>query len=187
MDHPQPVPISESTEPDVLALRSTIALLQMQRERSRKDIQSLETIKQAAIEEPVAFIKELREGRLKPKATGILGPTLGDDSDDEAEDEEMKEAAEQASVKNGAAKSRFGPIPRPQNVVRTPPINWDKYSVVGESLDRLHEEQRQRPNFGSGNHRPGGRAPVHKIAAPWDPFTDGVATPTQRKTSKKLP
>lgn len=42
----------------------------------------------------------------------------------------------------------FPRIPQPQNVVRMPAINWAKYHVVGESLDKLHEEQRRRPDPG---------------------------------------
>ncbi|KAL2756421.1 hypothetical protein ACRALDRAFT_1063629 [Sodiomyces alcalophilus JCM 7366] len=39
-------------------------------------------------------------------------------------------------------------LPRPQNVVRCPPINWSQYAVVGESLDKLHAEQLRRPDQG---------------------------------------
>ncbi|RYC54702.1 hypothetical protein CHU98_g11504 [Xylaria longipes] len=40
-------------------------------------------------------------------------------------------------------------IPKPQNVVRCPPINWSQYAVVGESLDKLHNEQVRRPAQGT--------------------------------------
>jgi hypothetical protein len=40
-------------------------------------------------------------------------------------------------------------LPKPQNVVRCPPINWAQYGVVGESLDKLHAEQQQAPNQGA--------------------------------------
>jgi hypothetical protein len=39
-------------------------------------------------------------------------------------------------------------LPKPQNVVRCPPINWTQYGVVGESLDKLHAEQRAAPTLG---------------------------------------
>ncbi|KAL9130757.1 MAG: hypothetical protein Q9217_001153, partial [Psora testacea] len=41
-----------------------------------------------------------------------------------------------------------GHIPTPQNVVRMPPINWAKYHVIGEGLERLHEKQRKAPTDG---------------------------------------
>lgn len=40
-------------------------------------------------------------------------------------------------------------IPKPQNVVRCPPINWSQYAVVGESLDKLHDEQVRYPAQGT--------------------------------------
>lgn len=40
-------------------------------------------------------------------------------------------------------------IPKPQNIVRCPPINWSQYAVVGESLDKLHNEQVRFPAQGT--------------------------------------
>lgn len=55
-------------------------------------------------------------------------------------------------VHPGAATSGPLPwtsIPKPQNVVRCPPINWSQYAVVGESLDKLHDEQVRYPAQGT--------------------------------------
>lgn len=56
--------------------------------------------------------------------------------------------------------------PQMQNVVRCPPINWAKYHIVGEPLERMHRVQQERPSDGLGGE---GRA---TIAAPYSPFTD---------------
>ncbi|KAK8197648.1 hypothetical protein IWZ00DRAFT_541728 [Phyllosticta capitalensis] len=176
---PQPPskPIEESENLDAIALRSAIALLQIQRDRSKKDIQTLQRIKNAAVAEPEAFVEELKSGRLKPKRekNDILGPTLSGldsiiDSDQDDSDDEAR------SPTSGPPPPKFGPVPEAQNVFRCPPINWDKYHVVGESLDKIHIDQRQRP--------------VHHIAAPYSPFTDRIhpqnTTPSQpRRVSKK--
>jgi len=44
-----PVPISESDNTDAIALRSAIALLQLQKEKSRRDIRTLERVRQSAL------------------------------------------------------------------------------------------------------------------------------------------
>jgi hypothetical protein len=40
-------------------------------------------------------------------------------------------------------------LPKPQHVVRAPPINWAQYAVAGDSLDRLHAEQVSQPTQGT--------------------------------------
>ncbi|KAJ1331499.1 ZZ-type zinc finger-containing protein 3 [Microdochium nivale] len=40
-------------------------------------------------------------------------------------------------------------LPKPQSVVRMPAINWAQYAIVGESLDRIHQEQVNAPAQGS--------------------------------------
>ncbi|EON61984.1 hypothetical protein W97_01202 [Coniosporium apollinis CBS 100218] len=200
---PPPVPISESENPDAIALRSSISLLQLQREKSKKDIKTLEQIKQAALADPEAFLKELTEGRLRGKhAVGdILGPTLADLISNVADQpyselgrNEAQDSQDPAPEDSTAPlplpaepPSRFPSIPQPQNIFRTPPINWAKYHVVGESLDKLHEEQRQRPAPGQPSRDdPVGRAPVHVIAAPYSPFTDKPHPMQTRKDSKRM-
>ncbi|KAK8194045.1 hypothetical protein BKA81DRAFT_305863 [Phyllosticta paracitricarpa] len=189
MPQPPSKPIDETENTDAIALRSAIALLQIQRDKSKKDIQTLQKIKHAAVAEPEAFVEELKSGRLKPKreSNDVLGPTLGgldsilnsdqDDSDDEAR-----------SPTSGPPPPKFGPVPEMQNVFRCPPINWDKYHVVGESLDKLHLEQRQRPGYAPPGQI---RAPIHHIAAPYSPFTDRIgqqnAPMSQTRRGSKKP
>ncbi|KAK3718570.1 hypothetical protein LTR37_005074 [Vermiconidia calcicola] len=65
----------------------------------------------------------------------------------------------------------FERIPGPQNVVRMPYINWDRYHITGEPLDSMHEQQRKWPgNFAYGQDR--GRE--RTVAAPYSPWQDSL-------------
>lgn len=66
----------------------------------------------------------------------------------------------------------FSRMPGAQPVVRMPHINWEKYHIVGEGLDQLHEQQRRWPGstFAYGQER--GRE--YSVAAPYSPFYDTV-------------
>jgi hypothetical protein len=65
----------------------------------------------------------------------------------------------------------FPRIPGPQDVVRTPYVNWAKYGVVGGPLDSIHAQQQRWP--GSANFtRDRGRE--YSIAAPFNPFLDDI-------------
>ncbi|KAG7292223.1 hypothetical protein NEMBOFW57_002258 [Staphylotrichum longicolle] len=95
---PPAQPIDFDSNPDVLALKSAISILQLQRARATADIQSLSRARDAALGNPASFVADLQAGK----------------------------------VRN---------LPKPQTVVRCPPINWAQYGVVGDSLDKLHAEQ----------------------------------------------
>lgn len=200
MPQPAPVPISESENPDAIALRSAISLLQMQREKSKRDIQTLERLKIAAVAEPEAFIREMRAGQLQSgnSKPDILAPTLSDSMPDSMEtdygsrnEQDQRDSADTSrSPSPDHASSRFPPMPTPQNIFRCPPVNWAKYHIAGEPLDKLHEEQRQRPSLGEPARDMGGtRAPTHVIAAPYSPFTDrsGELHPMQTRRGSKKP
>ena len=60
-------------------------------------------------------------------------------------------------------------FPAPQDVVRTPPIEWSKYHIVGEPLNQMHEQQRQQP--GTPDEQTGSSRD-RVIAAPYGPFSD---------------
>jgi hypothetical protein len=200
MRPPAPVSIADSENPDVIAMRSAISLLQLQREKSKRDLQTLEKLKSAAVAEPEAFVRELRAGRLTNANadSNILAPTLADSGAEEtanghAENEQGRKDSANTSPPAATEdlKPKFPPVPTPQNIFRCPPVNWAKYHVVGESLDKLHEEQRQRPSPGEPSRdQRDVRAPLHVIAAPYSPFTDKVGElhPMQtRRGSKKPP
>ncbi|OJD33841.1 uncharacterized protein BKCO1_2700032 [Diplodia corticola] len=186
---PPPKPINESENTDAIALRSAIALLQIQRDKSKRDMQALEKIKNAAVAQPEAFVEELKSGRLRPKhaKNDLLGPTLNGSLDGVVDNSSDSDDEARSPRTSGPPPPKFGPVPEPQNVFRCPPINWAKYHVVGESLDKLHAEQQKRPSCGAAGQA---RAPVHVMAAPYSPFADHLGAqqpaPAQtRRTSKK--
>ncbi|RAK79101.1 uncharacterized protein BO72DRAFT_51988 [Aspergillus fijiensis CBS 313.89] len=176
---PAPVPISESENPDAIALRSAISILQLQKQQSLRDIRTLDEMKRAAAADPEGFARELAAGNLTAKDKGGFinfshDPTHG--GEDEDEDDEMEDDS-----KEGKA-SGFGTIPPPQNVVRMPPINWAKYHVVGESLDKMHEEQRRRPSAGEPRRDESAqRAPEYLLASPYRPLTDKLDSSSKAK------
>lgn len=182
------MPISESENPDAIALRSAISLLQLQREKSKRDLKALEDLKAAAVSDPHAFVRSLQDQRREAagRPVDVLTPTLADIAEAAAsEGAESKYGDNGAMRKDSAAveappkeTNKFPAIPQPQNIVRCPPVNWAKYHVVGEPLDKLHDEQKRYP----GSSEPprtqsGARAPPHRVAAPYSPFTDGIGGP----------
>lgn len=69
----------------------------------------------------------------------------------------------------GPSPTFFDRIPGPQNIVRMPYINWDKYHITGEPLDSLHEQQRKWPGqmaFAQNRGR------EYAVAAPYSPWLD---------------
>ncbi|KAK4159168.1 hypothetical protein QBC43DRAFT_327703 [Cladorrhinum sp. PSN259] len=174
----QPI-IDFDDNPDVLALKSSITILQLQRARATADMQALNRAKAAALADPEAFIADLAAGRIsisgeQPSMFNPPNPTSSDsDSNSEEEDDsedsetEIKTEGEgergggdsTATPKRRKQKTKKPPkdeqaaawrnLPKPQNVVRCPPVNWSQYGVVGESLDKLHAEQTKAPTPGA--------------------------------------
>ncbi|KAL8737920.1 MAG: hypothetical protein Q9181_001225 [Wetmoreana brouardii] len=166
---------SESDNPDAIALRSAISVLQIQRQQSLRDLISLERQKKIAATDPEGFATAVTAGKIKTHSTGVLGstpgftpsapPRLGNSNDAETESDIEACAEPRASI--------FEDIPGPQNVVRCPPINWAKYHVLGEPLDKLHEEQRRRPvNDQTLDDESQTRGEENIVAAPFDPWRD---------------
>ena len=202
---PPPVPISESTNPDAIALRAAMSILQLQRQQALRDMQTLERQKEAAVANPEAFAMDVASGKIKAREMrGILG-SLGEvqvdlngvnagqhameDSAvaDDAEDRgQMEDSGDERTDPAAEASEAFGDIPSGQNVVRMPPINWAKYHIVGESLDKLHEEQRSRPVAGQPHRdedlRSKQRASEHVIASPYNPWRDKVEVKEKGRT-----
>ncbi|KAI0889981.1 uncharacterized protein GGS22DRAFT_149665 [Annulohypoxylon maeteangense] len=175
---PAASPIDFDTNPDVLALKSAISVLQLQRRKAETDMSVLSRVKTAALSEPRAFVRDLTEGRV-----GVEGDGRGDSDSESESDAEMGDADASTSAGNQHApptaeqpnqpstdikpdpiiKSEptntptprakpqprpWAKLPKPQNIVRCPPINWSQYAVVGESLEKLHAEQVSRPTQG---------------------------------------
>lgn len=167
---PPPTPISESSDPDAIALRSALSVLQLQRLRSIRDVQTLNRQKEKALADPEAFAKALASGEVR---TGSQHDLLGI-----LEDEPLPQDEDQAeNSRNGvddhpaSTDSAFGGIPHAQSVVRCPPINWAKYGVVGDALESLHEQQKRRPAAGEVQ-QPETAASPHLVAAPYSPWRD---------------
>ncbi|KAI9656949.1 MAG: hypothetical protein M1831_004497 [Alyxoria varia] len=166
---PAPLPIDSEDNVDATALKATISMLQIQKAKAEQDIQTLRELKNAAGEEPDAFAQELLTGNLttESRSSNPLEASLEGIGDNENDDFD-------------SAASQFPKIPRPQEVVRCPPINWAKYHVVGNSLDKMHEEQRRRPTAGA----PSSEQPRdHVVSAPYSPFVDKISndSPTRSK------
>ncbi|MCJ1315408.1 hypothetical protein MMC15_000727 [Xylographa vitiligo] len=173
-----PVPISESDNPDAIALRSAISVLQIQRQRTLRDLQTLERQKSIAVADPELFAHELSSGNVKSASRcGILG----ENSDSEVLENHTDLSRVVSATQEGTS---FGIIPAPQNVVRCPPVNWAKYLIVGEALDNLHEEQRSRPSSGEPQRDfETFRESDHVVAAPYRPWADKIpASPAQTRS-----
>lgn len=167
VDEPDPIPVSLDENSDAIALKAALSILLLQKQQSQRDIKQLEKMKAGANSEPEAFIDALKAGKLsKAPPQALVDIEVDGDGSDDAE------KADQTTTESDKPDHDFGQFPNPQNVIRCPPINWAKYHVVGEPLDRLHEEQRQRPEPGHPRRDEYGRPPEHVIAAPYRPFVD---------------
>lgn len=102
--------------------------------------------------------------------------------------EEEEGEGESGGMEKVISDKKFEDIPGPQNIVRCPPIEWGKYRVVGEALDKLHEEERRRPGGERAVEDVAGarvRVPEAVIAAPYDAFLDRLGEEgmrTRRRT-----
>jgi hypothetical protein len=175
------VPIKFDENPDVLALQSAISILQMQARNAGQDIQTLSRIKQRALADPEEFKTALASGEISSKSEPLF--ELKDDSSDDEDETEDKMDGMEGNEKGKGTK--WEKIPKPQNIVRCPPINWAKYAVVGDSLDKLHKDQQERPTegtpaklqpdgslvFGNGGQR---RTADVGVAAPYQPGRDKI-------------
>lgn len=158
-----------------------MSILQIQRQQALRDMTTLEEQKRKALSDPDGFARGVNEGRIRSRRVEGIVPAAGDRGDGETNsiDDDDDETAEHVGSEkaDGAA---FGAIPGAQNVVRMPPVNWSKYHIVGESLDKLHEEQRARPSEGrvarDEDLRPGGRQREEEslVAGPYNPWVDRV-------------
>jgi hypothetical protein len=200
---PEPVSIAESDNPDVAALRSALMILQVQREAARRDIQELQKLKDEAVADPEAYVKELvkrkNEGEVKSKKDeDMLAPTLrylveglGQDAEllkveKKEKDEKMKEPNEEVDIEDRSSddgeelktlKSKFPKTPQAQNVYRMPPINWAKYQLSSAGLEKLHEDQRSGPTPGRPvlpGQDPDARSDPYMMAGPYQPVIDAA-------------
>lgn len=144
---PPPVPITLDENPDAIALKSAISILQLQARNATTDIRTLQQIKERAVADPGAFARALAAGEVASKSDPLLAPSHEGESDNEDKSEEEDE--KMVGIEDSSTdKENWGSLPRGQSIVRCPPINWMQYAVVGESLDKLHKDQQARPAEG---------------------------------------
>lgn len=163
IDKPPSKPFSSEDATDAIALRAAISSLQFQRKKAEEDVKTLQRIRDDALARPDEFQKHVVETAMKQTKK----PTKFDVNAEEDEEEES----------NGNGRQAFPPIPEPQDVVRCPPIDWAKYNVVGEPLDRMHNVQQRVAN---GQERGSG------VAVQYDPAVDKlerkhVSTPRESR------
>lgn len=182
---PGPEPIDFDSNPDTIALKSAITVLQLQRQRATADIRALSRAKEEAVGDPEAFVRDLVAGKVnQPAGSAATGSDDDDDDDDDGE-------------KATSQDRQWTTLPKPQDVVRCPPINWSQYAVVGDSLDKLHAEQVSRPTQGTpAAYIPGhagmyefrggdGRQETYQGAAvPYNPVKDRVDRKATSKARK---
>jgi hypothetical protein len=211
IEQPPSLPFSSHDSSDAIALRAAISSLQFQRLQAQRDLRTLEDIKRQAVERPEEYRKHvIATAQAKPTPPPWAvddSPDQDMDSDDDAvlgasatEGQEPADAQSESTAqsyptsygsmlqsrppKKSLQSTGFPAVPLPQDVVRCPPIEWAKYNIVGESLDKLHSDQLARPgNVGSSQ-----RDSV--VAAPYNPFLDKLdprpvleATSSTRKDS----
>ena len=178
-------PISESDNSDAIALRSALSILQIQRQQSLRDLKTLERQKHEAVAHSETFANNIVSGKIRSASNdGIFGQAQGvrqvwgQHHPSNGDGEPGKNGTE------GGRSSSSDTIPIPQNIVRCPPVNWAKYHIVGEALDKLHEEQRSRPAPGQlRRDQDTMRPPEHVIAAPYRPWADKLPESSIRTRS----
>jgi hypothetical protein len=163
----------------------------MQARNATKDIQALQAIKERAMKDPEGFARAVATGEVQGKGDALFAPSQDDDDMDDDDEEVPEERLDKEKEEKAWPK-----LPTPQNVVRCPPINWNQYAVVGESLDKLHADQQARPTEGmpqrlgpDGSLSFGGdgqRRPADLgVAAPYQFGRDKIEKMSTRKGGKR--
>lgn len=121
--HPATVPIAPAPAPvpldpvdfednvDVIALRATINILLQQKKRAEQDIRTLRDAKNAALERPLEFARDLATGRVRQGSGGMVTEEADDDEDSDAGDEDgdVKMKTEDSSGKEVNPVNGLGP------------------------------------------------------------------------------
>ena len=176
VERPLLTPISESDNPDAIALRSAISVLQLQRLQSLRDLKRLEEQKNIAFANSEQFARDLGAGKIKTALSGsaLIAPAAMQQPSQSVrldwEDMDTEDAPPRPA-------SSFGDIPGPQNVVRCPPINWVKYHVVGEPLNQLHERQTKNPSSELEAAAKSVDVLEASVLAPYSPWMDKASRP----------
>ena len=150
-------------------------------------MRTLEEQKKAALADPIGFANAVAAGDVRTTRSGgsVLGPDLDSHWEDSANTvQDNHSTGEDRDDHSMQSVTKFGDLPGPQNVVRCPPINWAKYHIAGDALDKLHEEQKRRPDPGHPHtDREPTTVPEHVVAAPYNPWTDRLPESSMRTRS----
>lgn len=194
MAPPPPEPIEFDTNPDVLALKSAISVLQMQSKKAKRDMVALQEAKMAALDNTQAFVTDLANGHVHMEGAGPRDEESSESSSSSSDEDEDDESGSQparsktepmdtTSPRRSSREARpWSSLPAAQNIYRCPPINWSQYAVAGDSLDQLHREQQGHPAQGvPATLNPDGRYEFKGVgkqdefvgvAAPYNPLKD---------------
>lgn len=163
-------------------------MLQVQKKRATGDIQALNRVRDEALEDPESFMKDLAAGKVKQRDDFVFGAVDSDDEEMKDDDSDSKRSSRQ---EESSQPREWSSLPKPQDVVRCPPINWAQYAVVGESLDKLHADQVSRPSQGSpavfGSNgmydlkNEGKQEKYTGVAAPYAPGKDRIDRKSKNK------
>lgn len=178
---PPSLPFSSADSTDAIALRAAISSLQYQRQRASDDIRRLEQLKHEAVSRSAEFRTHLLSQGSKPVPHTKETYTFPEDSEmhdadpDTSDSEEEEQQAAQGQTQKREVQDILNSIPPPQQIVRMPTINWDKYHVNAEPLERMHRAQQLRP----GDHPGLMHSRESVVAAEFDALYDRVGDDTR--------
>ena len=152
-----------STNPDALALEAATHLLSQQLLRAHADLQTLQRIRTRALEDPEAYAQALVKGQIGQRGAvptrphpstsqSVTSTRNGSEGSIGKRRKIVPRSPLEEVLTNGDAKSQrardqpgeeavYEPLPTPQNITRCPVIEWSKYHIVGEGLERLHRQE----------------------------------------------
>jgi hypothetical protein len=182
IQQPPSLPFSGQDSSDAIALRAAISSLQFQRLQAQRDLRTLQDIKRQAVDHPEEYRRYvLAASQAKSAPPPWLTAESSVPNDDE--DDDTMTGASESKTPNQTSKARkssgFPAVPLPQAVVRCPPIEWEKYHITGEPLDKLHRDQQARP----GHVNPAERESL--VAAPYNPFLDKLESTLEAPAARK--
>ncbi|KAH9826677.1 hypothetical protein Tdes44962_MAKER03380 [Teratosphaeria destructans] len=84
-------------------------------------------------------------------------------------DHKTTSGSREAAPRSRRTRADFSHIPGAQNIVRMPAVNWEKYHITGEPLEKMHEHQQRWPgsSFAYGDDQR-----EFAVAASFSPFQD---------------
>ena len=200
ISQPDPITVTFNNNPDVLATKAALSVLLLQKQNAERDIGALQATKERALADPGEFLGAIRDGEIKSRGDNVFDHSLvistDDDDNDDHDDNREEEDETKMGHKRKQERKAWAKLPIPQHVVRAPPINWNQYAVVGESLNKLHADQKARPTegvpqrLGPDGHLVAGLEGQARVAdfgdvAPYHPGRDKIEKMGTRKGGKR--